>query len=195
MGLMQRIGATLVVLTCAGTVGLAGQHPQVRQGFWIGFGFGGGSAKFDCDSCGPTDAVNGITGFLKLGGTVSNHVLIGGETTGWSKEESGVTTGAANVSATLYYYPSTTAGLFLRGGVGFAAYSVDGGSGNKLTGSGLGLTVGLGYDFRVARNFSLTPVINFSGGALGELQFNGNPSGITGASVSVAQLALGFTWH
>jgi len=100
-----------------------------------------------------------------------------------------------NVSATLYYYPNAAGGFFLRGGFGFAAYSADGGGGNTLTGTGLGFTLGLGYDFRVARNFSLTPVFNISAGSLGELQLNSNPSGITGAKESVAQLGLGFTWH
>lgn len=194
MPLRQRSFFATALFWCVASAPLMAQHPQVREGFWIGFGFGGGSAKFDCDSCASSNSEDGFAGFLKMGGTVSPHVLIGGESNGWTKEEGGVTTNVGNVSATIYYYPKATGGFFLRGGFGFAAYSASGG-GSKLTGAGLGFTLGLGYDFRVARNFSLSPVLNVSAGTLGELKLDGNPSGITGATESVAQVGLGFTWH
>jgi len=49
--------------------------------------------------------------------------------------------------------------------------------------NGLGVTFGLGYDARVARNFSLTPFVDFVGGSF------------DGYSVNSAHIGLGFSFH
>ena len=55
-------------------------HPQDRQGFWIGFGGGYGSAEAsaDCEGC-SGDREGSFTGFIKLGGTLNDRVLLGVE--------------------------------------------------------------------------------------------------------------------
>jgi hypothetical protein len=65
-------------------------HPQGRKGFWIGFGGGYGSADIHCDGC-DGDRQGSFTGSFKLGGTLSDKVLLGVESNGWFKEEEGVT--------------------------------------------------------------------------------------------------------
>jgi len=85
------------------------QHPQTREGFWIGFGFGYGSADLKSptlDSLGATGREAGATGFVKLGGTLSKSVLLGGEVNAWVKSEGGVTFTVGNVSAAAYFYPA-----------------------------------------------------------------------------------------
>src|SRR6266480_3700708 len=119
------------------------------------------------------------SGYLKLGGTLSPNLLIGGETNGWTKSVSGTTLTAGNASLALYYYPQATGGFFLRGGVGVAELS---GGGSSET--GFGLVTGVGYDVRVARNTSITPVANFNWGA---------PE--SGVKQHVFQIALGITFH
>ena len=121
---VTRVIAGLAVLIGA-TVGAAwAQHPQVREGFWIGFGFGYGHSSLSCGSgCSFTDASKGGggAGFIKLGGTLSPRVLLGGEVNAWVKDVSGTTEEVGNVSAALYYYPAAASGFFLKGGAGFAS--------------------------------------------------------------------------
>jgi hypothetical protein len=156
----------------------AAQHPQTRKGFWIGFGFGYGS--YGCTGCSSTGSVSG---YLKLGGTLNKHWLLGGETDGWTKSESGVTFTAGNVSATAYYYPQPASGFFARAGVGFSEARASSG-GVSASNSGPGATAGVGYDMRIAANTSITPVANFIWGHIA-----------SGESQHILQLAVGITFH
>jgi len=172
----------LVALAVAiAPVAAAQGHPQVRQGFWIGFGFGYGSLSYSCSGCSGSQGA--VSGYLKMGGTLSPKLLIGGETNAWVKTESGITFTASNASAAVYFYPSPANGLFLRGGLGYAALSASqGGSSNSQ--SGFGAVFGLGYDIRVGTNTSITPVANFNWGSIG-----------SGVKQNVFQLAVGVTFH
>ena len=171
----------LVALLVAATpVAAAAQgHPQTREGFWIGFGFGYGTLGFECSGC-SSDRAGAFSGYLKMGGTLSSKLLLGGETNGWTKDDQGTTVTAANASLTLYFYPSPSGGFFLRGGVGWASLDIEG-VGSE---TGPGGTLGLGYDIRVSPKMSVTPVLNFMGGALAN-DFKQN----------VVQVAVGLTWH
>src|SRR5213083_2860069 len=138
MRYVSRSMATLAALLVLGVSVASAQHPQTRKGFWIGFGFGYGS--YTCTACGST---GGVSGYLKMGGTVSPHLLLGGETNGWTKSEGGFTTTAGNASFTGYYYVQPAGGFFLRGGVGLSTVSISQG-GSSASNSGLGATAGLG---------------------------------------------------
>src|SRR3990170_2157258 len=70
----------LALVLSFGAAPLAAQHAQTRDGFWFGAGLGYGS--LGCDGCGG-DRTGGSSGYLKLGGTGSQHLLLGVETTGW----------------------------------------------------------------------------------------------------------------
>src|SRR2546430_12823062 len=107
---VTRVLVSFVGLACLAATTAWAQHPQAREGFWIGFGFGYGSAKPSCDGCGTLDSRGGFTGFLKLGGTLSKQVLLGGEVNAWTKADSGVTDQLGNVSAAVYYYPAVSSG-------------------------------------------------------------------------------------
>jgi hypothetical protein len=172
-----------------GTTAVQAQHPQTRQGFWIGFGFGFGSLGLSCNGCSSISRESGISGFLKMGGTVNEHLLLGGESDGWTKDVGGTRITTGNLSFTAYYYPAPASGFFLRGGLGFASYQE---SGQSASG-GFGITFGLGYDVRVGTNFSLTPVANYSWGSVGDAHSGGLI--IPGTKENVFQVGLGFTWH
>lgn len=150
-------------------------RPQTREGFWIGFGFGYGS--LGCEGCGEREGA--VSGYLKMGGTVGPHLLLGGETNGWTRNYSAGTLTVGNVSFTAYYYPTPASGFFLRGGVGLASFQLEGFDAE----TGLGLVVGGGYDIRVGTNISITPVVNFNWGS------------INGGGQDVIQVALGVTFH
>ncbi len=177
---LSRCVVVLAVLALALTPAAPAQgHPQTRQGFWIGFGLGYGSLGFSCTGC-STSREGALSGYLKLGGTLSPKLLLGGETNGWTKNDAGTTVNAGNASAVLYFYPNPAGGLFLRGGIGWAWLDL-GGFGSE---TGAGAVFGVGDDIRVGTNTSITPVLNFNFGKLAN-DFSQN----------VIQLGVGVTFH
>ncbi len=63
-------------------------------------------------------------------------------------------------------------------------------------GTGWGFTAGVGYDIRVGRNVSLTPVANFVYGGVGDLNVSGGGAPFaTGWKQNVVDFGLGVTFH
>jgi len=178
VGLAKRAVVALALVVSANAFAQAQGHPQTREGFWIGFGFGYGS--LGCEDC--DDRSNSIAAFLRMGGTLNKQWLLGGEIEAWSKEENGVTLSYTNVAPVVLFYPSPTGGFFLKGGLGVATVELDFGgvSGDE---SGAGILLGFGYDGRVARSFSLTPYFNMSAG------------NFDGGNANMFQFGLSFTFH
>lgn len=176
----MRIAALALVFTASLSLPAAAQgNEQTRQGFWISFGFGAGS--LGCDDCDDDDRVNGVNFFARAGGTLSQRLLIGGEVNGWTKSEDNATLTLTNVGPVLLFYPSARGGLFLKGGLGLSSIEFEVGS-FSVEDEGVGLTLGLGYDARVGRNFALTPYFDILA------------SSFDGASFNQVAFGLGFTW-
>ncbi|MFI5210894.1 MAG: outer membrane beta-barrel protein [Gemmatimonadales bacterium] len=189
--------AALLSLTATS---LLAQHPQERNGLWLALGAGYGSAGVSCEKCDVPDRPTGITGFLKIGGTINHQVLLGGEIDVFSSSTDltitplpprSVFTG--NLSAAIYYYPIRKAGLFLKGGAGLGTFS-ESGNGSTLRGTGFGLLAGIGYDIRVGWTFSITPVIDAWYGHPGSLSQNGTPF-YTEFNYNVISAGVGITFH
>jgi outer membrane protein with beta-barrel domain len=191
----QRATTLTGLLLALGATASRAQHPQTREGFWINFGFGYGSAfERPCDNgCSDTSFLGGATAFVRLGGTVSRNVLIGGEVDAWTHDYSPGAETLGSVTAALYYYPNPTGGLFVKGGVGFSDYDLSV-SGSSLTGVGMGFVAGLGYDARIGRNVSITPVGDFWYGSVGDLK-SGGALIATGWKHAVVTFGLGVTFH
>jgi len=186
------------IFAAAGLLGVTApaaraQYPQRREGFWIGFGLGYGTANVTCDTCVSGSRTGGVTAFLKLGGTPSRNLLIGGAINGWSHQSGDATETMGNVTASLYYYPVASGGLFLTGGLGFSDYHVD--TSPSYDGTGWGFTAGLGYDIRVGRNVSLTPVVDYIYGGVGDVSVSGGGGTFTGWRQNVVDFGLGVTFH
>ena len=179
MRYVSRCSAVAALLLLLGVSAAPAQHAQTRQGFWIGFGLGYGTLGFSCD-LGCEGREGSMSGYLKMGGTITPKLLIGGETNGWTKSESGTTLTAGNASFAAYYYPMPAGGLFVRGGLGLSTLQITGADAE----TGFGLTLGTGYDVRLGANFSITPVLNFNWG-----------KPVSGLSQNFVQLAVGATWH
>ena len=177
---------------------LQAQMPQARQGFTASFGLGAGSGGISCDGC-STTRQNGLSGYLRLGGALNSQWVIGGETQGWTYSKDNETDQFSYLTAFAQYYPMVQNGFFMKAGLGLGATSFkvenDPTLGTyKMTSTGPAATLGLGYDIRVAHNFSITPYANYlttfganakSGGSDLGYKLNGN----------VMQLGVGFTWH
>lgn len=197
---MRRLPLALALtFLCAGS--LAAQkkpdpaaNPNPRQGFWIGFGLGAGSVGADCTNC-DNSRTNGLSGYFRLGGTLSPHLLLGGETNGWARSESGVDETMGFGSAVLLWYPSATGPFYLKFGLGGMSYQAKGG-GNKLTATAAAGSLGLGYELRLKRNMSLNFFANALASAAASFKYNGvtAPTG-EDIKLNLLQVGLGLTWH
>jgi len=177
---MSRSISLLSVLSLAflAMPSLSSGQDQTREGFFIGAGFGWGSLGVT-DGDGRESAASG---YLKLGGTLNDQVLVGAESNAWVKDEDGVSMTVTSVTAIIQFYPSPTSGFFLKGGAGFSTTSISF-WGLTVEETGLGLIGGLGYDYRLGTNFSLSPYANYVRGSY------------EGGSTTDIQLGVGVTWH
>ena len=185
-----------VALTICATGTAPAQRAQKRQGFWIGTGLGYGSLARTCDACENLPGEPGLSGYLKLGATLTPQLLMGLEANGWRRDLNGTTITSVNTSVVAYIYLKPTSGFFFKGGLGASYYREDVAvktPEDTAATSGFGLTAGLGYDFRVGDNISLTPVGNFVFGSLGNLRHRG--FFFPNVQETVLQLALGVTFH
>jgi opacity protein-like surface antigen len=176
-----------LVLSILSHTALDGQQSR-RQGFWIGFGPGGG---WNTSEGLDDERRAGGALFVRLGGTVSPNVLLGGEAIGWGRSEDGATVTRGNTTFTALFYPSSTGGFFLKAGVGGSWVSVDTqvlGVNVSATENGFGLTGGLGIDIRLSDNWSFTP-----GADLLIQAFDAGPN-LTSTN-SLVLLTLGFVRH
>lgn len=192
----------IVALLAAGAVASGwAQKPQTREGFWIGVGLGYGSASLSSSGTSFADNAKGgsATGYIKLGGTLSPKVLLGGEFNAWVKN---VTSGTGasgtedvgNASAAVYFYPAQQSGFFLKGGVGWAVFRLSE-SGSSTQTNGFGLLGGLGYDIRIGRMISLTPTANVYWGSDGDLQPAGTSVSVPSIKHTIFDFGLGLTFH
>lgn len=173
----------VAMLTLAAST-LAAQEKPRHDRFWFAFGLGGGwnafnvdlepvSRKWHIDFDGP----RGAAGYFRLGGTVNQHVLFGGEALVFWRDDSRDIE-RVNVTASALFYPGSNGGFFLKGGFGVA-----GSEDERGDHSGVGTTIGTGFDLRIGRNMFVTPNVDFM------LQmFEEHTSGSL-------LFTLGFTWH
>jgi Outer membrane protein beta-barrel domain len=155
------------------------QNAQIRDGFWFSGGLGFGT--LGCDNCGGR--TNGLAGGISLGGTITPRFLLGVGSEGWTRSQQGATLTVATLDARVRFYPSTTGGFFLTGGVGLGSVTGSVSGLVSSTETGMGMVFGLGYDIRVAKNTSITPYWN--GFAMRNSNTNAN----------VGQLGLAITLH
>jgi hypothetical protein len=166
----------------------AAQRREPRHdGFWVGFGLGAGSNLTE----GYDDARLGGSGYVRLGGTVSPMLLIGGEAMGWAREQNGTTVSQGNLTASVLLYP-VRRGVYLKGGLGFASWSArtspSAGTTVTTTEGGFGATVGGGYDLQIGNNLFLTPNVDFL------LQVV-NSDAFSATTGYLILFTLGLTWH
>jgi hypothetical protein len=151
-----------------------------RRGFWIGLGLAASSVDADCNACNSADPQTFGGSHIRLGGTLSPHVRLGADLFGATKKNGifgdltgssvDVTETAGHLVASIWYYPQSAGNLWLQFGMGGVVYQADVKSDQKYSAVGGGGLLGIGYDFRVGRNGSITPYLNFVGSSDGKLK-------------------------
>jgi hypothetical protein len=187
---MRPLSMLLAALTVP--VIAAAQTPPTRSGFGISFGFGAGSAGAECNSC-SSERDGGLSGYLRLGGYLRPNVFLAAQTNGWVHSEDGVDETLGFLTGVALWYPNVASGLYLKGGLGLASYVATDGT-DEISAVAPAMVVGGGYDFRVGKNFSLTPFANYLRSMQGELKANDISTGFN-LSANLFQIGLGFTWH
>jgi hypothetical protein len=168
-----------------------------REGFWWGLGLSYGWVHVRCDIC-DSDRSWSLSATGRAGGTLSQSVLLGVEANGWTtsegEAEDQVDEYLGSFSAVIFWYPSDTGSLYFKGGFAYLAYRADDDE-VALTSSGFGPQFGIGYEFRVARSFSVQPYFNsIVTIPTGNLDIDGDRQA-DGVGLSLLQFGLGVTWH
>jgi hypothetical protein len=158
----------LISMACMASPASAGQ-PHQRNGFFLGFGMGAGSAGWE----GTTDRTGGFVGNFRIGYAPAPEVTVGLESSSWLKQET-VGTIDLNLLYTVTtfgvtYFPGQN-GLFLKGGIGFASANFEtvvtlpglGTGKGELNDTGLGLLGATGYEWRLTEKFAIGPEIELA---------------------------------
>ena len=140
------------------------QRPH-RTGLWAEVSAGIGTIRVACTGCPDPVFTAGSAGLVRLGGTLTDKVLLGWETAGFTHEtlgsapeDSSTRSQIEAISVVVLWFPWRS-GLFLKGGVGLAQgrFTVAAGSAVDSTeGTGIGMTLGLGWDIPISRKFAIT---------------------------------------
>lgn len=160
--------AAAVIAAAAATPAHAA-HEHARNGFYIGFGVGGGGVEEKYKDL-EDDSGGGGVGNFRIGGALNRTIAIGFEGTGFARETDVAGGGKLTRSASLAALGVTVfpaqGGYYLRGGVGFARVAAEyreGGLTIEGDENGLGLLVATGYEFRLTPKFALAPQVEFVG--------------------------------
>jgi hypothetical protein len=170
--------------------------PQPRTGFWISVALSGGPKWLSCDLC-TDDFGNGFGGSVALGGTLNQQWLIGADVVGFfpfAGMDEGYDNHSDGFGAALFtarHYPRLESGLFLMGGLGLGEIDV---KQDLLEAKGYVGKVGIGYDLRAGRNFSITPSVSLVQSFGTETERAGDVmEGST--NFGMLQLGVAATWH
>lgn len=213
----KQIGACAVVLLAVAPATVFAAPPQTRRGFWLSFGFGYGSARVECDQCNAGGREGSFAGWVRLGGTIGDKLLLGWEGNGWLKNDKGRLQASEDLTRTLgnsaiiaVFYPRAASGFFVKAGAGLSYAGLPprpktfcppldlaclGAIDEGAHGNGFGFTAGIGYDFRIRKNVSITPDFTFTRGSPGDLKRSGQPAVVTRWNHDILAFGVGVTFH
>jgi hypothetical protein len=198
-----KIALAVLVALCGS--GLAAQRPMRphRAGLWGEVGVGAGHVRVTCAACTSVVPADGPTSYVRIGGTVSDHVVIGFEAFSlldkafnFSLDVSESTAETATAAVIILWYPGRT-GLFFKGGVGAAGgqYTIprNATQADTSSGAGMGLTFGAGWDWSISRKFALTANVSTFVVAVGDIVLPGQR--VDDVIATLYQASIGFTFR
>jgi hypothetical protein len=135
-----------------------------RRGFWLGLGLGAGGESFDLSPRdGYSDLLYRPTVSLRLGGTVSQHLRLGGEVLSWINDVGPAVESLSSALFIAQLYPFASSGFYVKGGLGIGRNAVDFDDGFDQGDTGFAGLIGAGYELRLSRRFYLNPTIDLVG--------------------------------
>jgi len=141
--------------------GLVEVRDRGRYGFWGAIGVGAGGEAYDLrDGVGYSGDLYRPTISVRLGGTPSQYLRLGGEIQGWIDDQGDRTESLTSILFIGQFYPSPVTGLYLKGGLGLGRSEVDFDDGFGLGDTGFAGLVGAGWEVRVGHRLYLNPAID-----------------------------------
>jgi hypothetical protein len=141
--------------------GLVEVRDGTRSGFWGALGIGAGGESFDLrDGAGYNSELYRPTVSLRLGGTVSQNLRLGGEALAWIDDQGDRTATLSSFLFIAQLYPIASSGLYLKGGAGLGRNEVDFNDGFGVGDTGFAGLVGAGWEVRVGRKLYLNPAVD-----------------------------------
>jgi hypothetical protein len=135
-----------------------------RHGLWLGLGLGAGGESYDLSTgAGYSEVLYRPTVSLRLGGTVSQQLRLGGEVLSWINEEGDAVESLTSALFVAQFYPVSALGLYLKGGLGIGRNAIDFDDGFDVGDTGFAGLLGAGYELRLGRRFYLNPVVEVVG--------------------------------
>ena len=143
--------------------GLLEVEERRRAGFWLAASLGAGRESFDLndDGVGYGSTLTEPTVALRLGGTVSEHLRLGGETIVWFHDVPGGTESLSSLLFVGQYYPLRRVPLFLKAGAGLGRSGVDFRDGVSVSDVGFAVALGGGLEIPVSRRVAIAPVVDW----------------------------------
>jgi hypothetical protein len=158
MEVLMRTRLALILAMTAIAPGSAGAQDRL----WVSAGVGAARNRVSCETCEDITHHWGPSGFVSVGGVVSQNVLVGGELHFWQATVDDQDVYVRGVQAVVLWHPSPAGGFFGQAGLGLSRIrnSFDVG-GDVVRGgeTGLGVTAGVGWNFPVGKALYLTPRI------------------------------------
>jgi hypothetical protein len=184
---------SIVILLVVAAMRPARAQDSTRKGeVWLSVVFGFGTARLACDTCRPNSHLNGLDLLLGAGGTPNPHLRFG---VVWQFMQKGAANFAGgadttaflmNLSVSCDFYPSRHGGFFSEVGFGLSDYRVvknpgewwfiPKGEATPVAGTGLGGSVGLGYQFSAKTGLTIAPRLTEAFGLSHDLH---SPNGVT----------------
>lgn len=176
------------------------QLPEVRQGFWYGFGFGAGTSQLHCEICSDQSGTD-LTASIRAGGVLSKSWLLGAELDGWTNSQDVGTRRSWTAAAVALWYPWPARGAYVKGGLGLTGYHASD-SADVISTTRPGMILGIGYEWLVGKKYSINPYFNFQHTLSGDLTFEHTEGNTTttatianDASISSLQLGVALVIH
>lgn len=143
--------------------GLVEVKEGTRRGFWFGLGLGAGGESNDGAGPGYSDLFYQPTISLRAGGTVGSNLRLGGEVLSWFDEEGDAVASLSSLLFVAQFYPLSSAGFYLKGGLGIGRNAIDFDDGFNVGDTGFAGLLGAGYELRLGRRIYLNPTVDLVG--------------------------------
>lgn len=162
---MVLAGLVALAIGAFSSGGLMAQRPH-RSGLWVELGLGPSLTRVSCAGCSQVTRGSGPIGATRVGLALSNNVMLGAEIAsqvdrrfGFAASDSSSVARNETLAIIVLWYPWRS-GFFVKGGTGVATGEVtvepDAAAPIVSTGTGVGMTFGVGWDISLSRHIAIT---------------------------------------